>query len=133
MENKKKAVALLIASTIIWAAVIVGSAAVLRGTEYKESVSRILYIGVIVHVQLFNIMLLWTRKKKPEAGKASIIYGLTIILSAIIWGAVIIGTSIVLKGTPFKDEIINIISGASVVHLLFIWAPIGIIFKKEKK
>jgi NADH:ubiquinone oxidoreductase subunit 6 (subunit J) len=125
--KKKYGGALLIASTLIWGAVIIGAAAVLRGTEYKEAVTRILYIGVIVHMQLFNIMLLWTKKKKN--GKASVI----IILSAIIWGAVLIGTSIVLKDTPFKDEIRNIISGASTAHLLFIWAPIGIIYKKEKK
>ena len=80
MENKKKAIALLITSTVIWAGVIIGSAVVLKGTEYKEGVSRILYIGVIVHVQLFNMMLLWTKKKKT--GKS----GTIIILSAIIWG-----------------------------------------------
>ncbi|NQV16950.1 MAG: hypothetical protein HQ534_00170 [Armatimonadetes bacterium] len=127
MENKKKAIALLIASTIIWAGVIVGSAVVLKGTEYKESVSKILYIGVIVHMQLFNIMLFWTKKKSEFKS------GLTIILSALIWGGVIIWTSTILKGTPYKDEIRNIISGATSAHLLFIWAPIGIIFKKEKK
>jgi surface polysaccharide O-acyltransferase-like enzyme len=131
--EKKNAVALLIASTLIWAAVIIGSAAVLKGTEYKEGVSRILFIGVIVHVQLFNIMLIWTGKDKSKEGKANNRPGLTIILSAIIWGAVMIGTSIVLKGSPFKDEIRRIISGASAAHLLFIWAPIGILFIKNKK
>ena len=131
--EKIKAIALLIASTIIWVGVIVGSAAVLKGTEYKENVTGILCIGVIVHALLLHMMLIWTGKDKLEKGKASIKHGLTIILSAIIWGAVIIGTSTVLKGTPFKDEIRNIISGATTAHLLFIWAPIGIIFKKEKK
>lgn len=125
--KKKKAIALLIASTLIWAAVIVGSAVVLKGTEYKESVTRILYIGVIVHMQLFNIMLLWTKKKKNSNA------GVIIILSAVIWGAVMIGTSIVLKGTPFKDDVARIIQGATAFHLLFIWAPIGIMYKKEKK
>ncbi len=119
--------ALLIASTLIWAGVIVGSAVVLKGTEYKEIVSKILYIGVIVHMQLFNIMLFWTKKKSEFKS------GLTIILSALIWGGVIIWTSTVLKGTPYKDEIRNIISGATSAHLLFIWAPIGILSNKEKK
>ena len=121
---------LLIASTLIWAGVIIGSALVLKGTEYKEVVSKILYIGVIVHMQLFNIMLFWSKKKSEFKS------GLTIILSALVWGGVIIWTSTVLKGTPYKDEIRNIISGATSAHLLFIWAPIGIAtqkFKKKKK
>ena len=130
--DKKKGGAILIASTIIWAAVILGSASVLNGTEYKEAVSRILVIGVIVHLQLFNMMLLWARKEK-KTGKPTSYAGVTIILSAIIWGAVMIGTSIVLKGTEFKGEIARIIQGASVAHLLFIWVPIGIAGKKEKE
>jgi len=119
--------ALLIGSTLIWAGVIIGSALVLKSTEYKEAVSKILYYGVIVHVMLLNSMLLWTKKKSEFKS------GLTIILSALIWGGVMIWTSTVLKGTPYKDEIRNIISGATSAHLLFIWAPIGIIYVNEKK
>ncbi|MDA3812990.1 MAG: hypothetical protein PF570_01930 [Candidatus Cloacimonetes bacterium] len=125
--KKQIGAALLIGSTLIWASVIVGSAVVLKGTEYKEAVSKILYIGVIVHVQLLNIMLLWTKKKSEFKS------GLTIILSALIWGGIIIWTSTVLKGTPYTDEIRNIISGATTAHLLFIWAPIGIMYVNEKK
>ena len=125
--KKPLGAALLIGSTLLWASVIVGSAVVLKGTEYKEAVSRILYYGFIVHVMLLNIMLFWTKKKSEFKS------GLTIILSALIWGGVIIGTSIVLKSTPYKDAIRNIISGATSAHLLFIWAPIGIIFAREKK
>jgi len=119
--------AILIGSTLIWASVIVGSAVVLKGTEYKEAVSRIMYYGVILHVMLLNMMLLWS--KKTDEFKS----GLTIILSALIWGGVMIWTSVVLRGTPFKDQIRNVISGATSAHLLFIWAPIGILSAKLKK
>ena len=125
--KKPLGAALLIGSTLIWASVIIGSAAVLKGTEYKEAVSRILYYGVIIHVMLFNMMILWTKKKSVFKS------GLTIILSALIWGGVMIWTSTVLKGTPYKDEIRNAITGATSAHLLFIWAPLGILNQKLKK
>jgi len=130
---KKKKIALMIASTIIWAAVIIGSAVVLKGTVYKENVNRILYIGVLVHITLFSMVNLWVSSSKQNKGKAAIGHGLFIILSAVIWGAVMIFTSVALKGTEFKEEISRIIQGASAAHLLFIWAPIGIIFNKEKE
>ena len=125
--DKKIGAALLIGSTLIWASVIIGSAAVLKGTEYKEAVSRILYYGVIIHVMLFNMVVVWTKKKSVFKS------GLTIILSALIWGGVMIWTSSVLKGTPYKDEIRNVITGATSAHLLFIWAPLGIFNQKLKK
>ena len=124
--DKKIGAAILIGSTLIWASVIIGSAVVLKGTEYKEAVSRILYYGVILHVMLLNMMLLWTKKTNEFKS------GSTIILSALIWGGVIIWTSIVLRGTPYKDEIRNVLSAATSAHLLFIWAPIGIMITKQK-
>lgn len=125
--KKPVGAAILIGSTLIWASVIIGSAVVLKGTEYKEAVSRIMYYGVILHVILLNMMLLWTKKKSEFKS------GSTIILSALIWGGVMIWASTVLKGTPFKDEIRNVITGATSAHLLFIWAPIGILNQKLKK
>ena len=125
--KKPLGAALLIGSTLIWASVIIGSAAVLKGTEYKEAVSRILYYGVIIHVMLFNMVVVWTKKKSEFKS------GLTIILSALIWGGVMIWTSAVLKGTPYKDEIRSVITGATTAHLLFIWAPLGILNQKLKK
>lgn len=125
--KKPLGAALLIGSTLIWASVIIGSAVVLKGTEYKEAVNRILYYGVIIHVMLFNMLVLWTKKKSVFKS------GLTIILSALIWGGVMIWTSNVLKGTPYKDEIRNVITGATSAHLLFIWAPLGILNQKLKK
>ena len=58
--------------------------------------------------------------------------GYFIIASAIIWGAVMIGASIVLKGTPYKEEISKLLMGGSVFHLLFIWGPMGAHFKNKK-
>ncbi len=59
--------------------------------------------------------------------------GCLIIGSAIIWGAVMIGTALVLKGTPYKETITRIIWGGTMFHFLFIWAPIGIASQKSKK
>ena len=65
---KKKTIgALVIASAIIWGAVIIGCAFILKGTPYKEDVSLILIGGVISHM-----LFIWTplgshfRKKKEE-------------------------------------------------------------------
>ena len=55
------------------------------------------------------------------------------IASAIIWGAVIIGCSYALKGTECYDQIQNILVGGVVIHILFIWGPLAIIFKKTKE
>jgi len=59
--------------------------------------------------------------------------GFYIIVSAIIWGAVIIGCSLVLKGTPYKEEVNHILIGGVVTHLLFIWTPLGNQFRKIKE
>lgn len=46
---------------------------------------------------------------------------------------VIIGCSLKLQGTPCYDEINLILSGGVVFHLLFIWGPLGIQFRKNKE
>jgi len=127
--NIKKRGALLIASSLIWGAVIIASAMVLRGTPYKDSVNRILVVGVIVHIQVLNILLFW----KAQARKGKFNPGLIIILSAVIWGSLMIGASIVLKGTEFKEDVTRIVQSGAAAHLLFIWAPLGIIHSKERK
>lgn len=58
--------------------------------------------------------------------------GYLIIASAIIWGAVMIGSAVILKGTPYKESINRLILGGTVFHLLFIWAPLEKLFKKDK-
>ena len=55
------------------------------------------------------------------------------IASAIIWAAVILGCAIVLKGTPYKDDIFYILLTGAVFHLLFIWIPLGKQFRKLKR
>ena len=59
--------------------------------------------------------------------------GVFIVASAIIWGAVIIGCSLKLKGTECYDEISYILSTGALFHLLFIWGPLAIQFRKKKK
>ena len=54
-----------------------------------------------------------------------------ILASAIVWGAVIIGCALVLKGTPFKQDVTNILIGGASFHLLFIWGPLGNLFRKK--
>ena len=59
--------------------------------------------------------------------------GLFVIASAIIWGVVLIGCSLKLKGTGCFDEIAYILSAGAGIHLLFIWGPLGSQLKKIKK
>jgi hypothetical protein len=58
--------------------------------------------------------------------------GFYIIASAIIWGAVIFGCSLKLKGTECYDEISYILASGAIFHLLFLWGPLAIQFKKTK-
>ena len=59
--------------------------------------------------------------------------GIFIIGSAIIWGAVIIGCSLKLKGTECFEEISYILSAGAGIHLLFIWGPLAAQSKKLYK
>lgn len=56
-----------------------------------------------------------------------------IIGSAIIWGLVIVGCSLKLKGTPYFEEISLILIGGSTFHLLLIWPMVAIQFKKNNE
>ena len=56
--------------------------------------------------------------------------GFAIIASAIVWGAVIIGCSLTLKGTECYSEIQNILVVGVIAHLLFIWGPLVAQFRK---
>ena len=42
-----------------------------------------------------------------------------IIASAIVWAAVIIGCALVLKSTPYKQDVTNILIAGASIHLLF--------------
>ncbi len=59
--------------------------------------------------------------------------GYFIIVSAIVWGATIIGCALVLQGTPYKQDVTNILIGGASFHLLFIWGPLGNLFRKIKE
>lgn len=59
--------------------------------------------------------------------------GIYIIASAIIWGAVIIGCSLKLKGTGCYDDISLTLFAGFVFHLLFVWAPLGVLFREKGK
>jgi len=59
--------------------------------------------------------------------------GAFIIGSAIIWGAVIIGSSYALKGTECYDKIQNILVGGVLSHIILIWGPLALLFKKRNK
>ena len=61
------------------------------------------------------------------------IIGIFIISSAIIWGAVMIGCSFILKETGCYNKIQNLLLAGFVFHLLFVWAPFVILDKKDKK
>ena len=59
--------------------------------------------------------------------------GVFIIASAIIWAAVILGCSLKLQGTTCYDEIKLILVGGVIVHILFIWGPLGILSRKSNE
>ncbi len=56
-----------------------------------------------------------------------------IIASAIMWAAVIIGCALVLKGTPYKQDVSNILIVGAAFHLIFIWGPLGNLFRKKNE
>ncbi|MBA7534159.1 hypothetical protein ES705_26405 [subsurface metagenome] len=51
--------------------------------------------------------------------------GYFIVASAIVWGAVLIGCGLVLKGTPYNEKVSFIIMAGIVIHLLVLWIPFG--------
>ena len=57
-------------------------------------------------------------------------FGAFIIASAIVWGAVIVGSSLALKGTECYDQIQNILVGGFMCHLILIWGPMTLLFRK---
>ena len=56
-----------------------------------------------------------------------------IIASAIIWGAVIIGSSYALKGTLCYDKIQNILIGGVLSHIILIWGSLALLFREKKE
>lgn len=66
-------------------------------------------------------------------GKKAKTIGVLIIASAIIWGAVIIGSSYALKGTDCYNKIQNILVGGVVSHIILIWGSLALSFKKKNQ
>lgn len=64
--------------------------------------------------------------------KKAISVGVIIIVSAIIWGLVIVGCSYKLKGTECYSEIQNILYGGVISHMILIWGPLVLLFKKKE-
>ena len=56
--------------------------------------------------------------------------GAFIIASAIVWGAVMVGSSLALKGTECYGQIQNILVGGFLCHLILIWGPMTLLFRK---
>ena len=48
-------------------------------------------------------------------------------------GTVIIGCALKLKGISFSNEINLVLFFGMLAHLLFVWAPLGQLYKKGKK
>jgi hypothetical protein len=59
--------------------------------------------------------------------------GALIIGSTIIWAAVIVGSSMALKGTECYDKIQNILALGVITHLILIWGPFVAIMNKSRK
>jgi hypothetical protein len=59
--------------------------------------------------------------------------GYVLILSAIIWGAVIVGCSLKLRGTNCYEEISNILIGGTLTHIVLIMSSMGMLAGNKKK
>ena len=59
--------------------------------------------------------------------------GVFIIASALIWGGVILGSALALKGTECYEKIQNILAGGVITHLILVWGPVALLFKKKKE
>ncbi len=71
-------------------------------------------------------------KNSKTTGTITLI-GSAILGSALIWGAIIIGCSLKLKGTECYDEISNVLIMGASFHLLFIWGPLAAMLTKLSK
>ena len=54
-----------------------------------------------------------------------------ILISALVWGAVFVASSIVLKETSYKQQILNILLGGIAIHMFFLWIPLGNQLRKK--
>ena len=66
-------------------------------------------------------------------GQSAKSIGYYIIASAIIWGAVIIGCSLKLKGTECYSTISYLLTGGAGLHLILVWGPLAVQLRKKKE
>ncbi|MGD2033980.1 MAG: hypothetical protein PVF73_02915 [Bacteroidales bacterium] len=57
----------------------------------------------------------------------------SILASALVWGAVLVASSVILKGTPYRSQMFNVILGGIAFHMLFIWGPLGNRLRKTEQ
>ncbi len=50
--------------------------------------------------------------------------GYALIASSIIWAAVLIGSAIILKESPHKGQVTQLIFYGTITHLLIVWIPL---------
>ena len=61
------------------------------------------------------------------------ILGPYIIGSAVIWGATIIGASLMMKGLEAKTEVLSLLGTGAGLHLILIWGPLAAALTKLRK
>ncbi len=66
-----------------------------------------------------------TKKKNAKKTIAA-----AVIASAIIWGLIIVGSATALKGTDCYDKIQNLLVIGVIAHIIIIWAPLALLFRK---
>ena len=59
--------------------------------------------------------------------------GWFIIGSAIIWGAIVIGAALLMRGFENKAQVISLLSTGASTHLIIIWIPLAARIKKVLK
>ncbi len=59
--------------------------------------------------------------------------GIYIIASALIWGLVMLGCALSMRGTECYPLMQNILNAGAGIHLIIIWGPLAVQFKKLKE
>lgn len=65
--------------------------------------------------------------------KKNSVYAISIITSSIVWGLVIVGSSLSLKGTGCYERISAILFGGAVFHLIVIYPLLINLLKNSKE
>ncbi len=60
------------------------------------------------------------------------ILGPYILGSAVIWGATIVGASLLMGGVEASARILSLLGGGAAVHLILVWVPLAAALKKTR-